>query len=159
MDGLDGPLHQAFRDFDRYIEELDNIHKQFKNRSDKPISPSGENGKAKPARAENPQQQIADDVRRSIERGIAFSSARLFEIAGKAYGGTMAQGAYTVKDAYDGMELAVNQYLMRSDLVRQGNGNAAKKKLSKKVLAVIGAAAFAGAILAVILIARTPMPL
>ena len=38
-------------------------------------------------------------------------------------------------------------------------GKAAKKKLSKKVLAVIGAAAFAGAILAVILIARTPMPL
>lgn len=128
MDGLDGPLHQAFRDFDRYIEELDNIHKQFKNRSDKPISPSVENGKAKPARAENPQQQIADDVRRSIERGIAFSSARLFEIADKAYGGTMAQGAYTVKDAYDGMELAVNQYLMRSDLVRQGNGNAANAK-------------------------------
>ena len=36
---------------------------------------------------------------------------------------------------------------------------AAKKKLSKKVLAAIGAAAFVGAILAVILIARTPMPL
>ena len=36
---------------------------------------------------------------------------------------------------------------------------AAKKKLSKKVLAFIGAAAFVGAILAIILIARTPMPL
>ena len=36
---------------------------------------------------------------------------------------------------------------------------AAKKKFDKKVLAVIGAAAFVGAILAVILIARTPMPL
>ena len=36
---------------------------------------------------------------------------------------------------------------------------AAKRKCSKKVLAVIGAAAFVGAILAVILIARTPMPL
>ena len=36
---------------------------------------------------------------------------------------------------------------------------AAKKKLSIKVLAAIGAAAFVGAILAVILIARTPMPL
>ena len=36
---------------------------------------------------------------------------------------------------------------------------AAKKNLSKKVLAAIGAAAFVGAILAVILIARTPMPL
>ena len=36
---------------------------------------------------------------------------------------------------------------------------AAKKKLSKKVLAVIGAAAFVGAIMAIILIARTPTPL
>ena len=36
---------------------------------------------------------------------------------------------------------------------------AAKKKLSIRVLAVIGAAAFVGAILAIILIARTPMPL
>ena len=38
-------------------------------------------------------------------------------------------------------------------------GKASKKKPGKKVLAVIGAAAFVGAILAVILIARTPMPL
>lgn len=38
-------------------------------------------------------------------------------------------------------------------------GLAAKKKLGKTVLAIIGAAAFAGAILAVILIARIPMPL
>lgn len=38
-------------------------------------------------------------------------------------------------------------------------GLAAKKKVGKTVLALIGAAAFAGAILAVILIARIPMPL
>jgi len=38
-------------------------------------------------------------------------------------------------------------------------GKAAKKKLDKKVLAVVGAVAFVGAILAVILIARAPMPL
>ena len=83
-------------------------------------------------RAENPQQQIADDVRRSIEKGIAFNSARLFEIADKAYGGTQAQGAYTVKDAYDGMELAVNQHLMSADFVKAGNGDlaSAKKTLS-----------------------------
>ena len=36
---------------------------------------------------------------------------------------------------------------------------AAKKQFNKKVLAVIGAAAFVGAILAIILVARTPMPL
>ena len=36
---------------------------------------------------------------------------------------------------------------------------AARKKLSIRVLAIIGATAFVGAILAVILIAQTPMPL
>ena len=36
---------------------------------------------------------------------------------------------------------------------------AMKKKISKTVIVVIGAAAFVGAVLAVILIARTPMPL
>ena len=36
---------------------------------------------------------------------------------------------------------------------------AAKKKLSRTALAIIGAAVFVGAILAVILITRTPMPL
>ena len=38
-------------------------------------------------------------------------------------------------------------------------GKATKKKISKTVIAVIGAAAFVGAVLAVIQIARTPMPL
>ena len=38
-------------------------------------------------------------------------------------------------------------------------GKAMKKKISKTVIAVIGTAAFVGAVLAVILIARTPMPL
>ena len=38
-------------------------------------------------------------------------------------------------------------------------GKAAKKNLGKKPLAVIGVAAFVSAILAIILIARTPMPL
>lgn len=43
--------------------------------------------------------------------------------------------------------------LCRTDL--QSNEEAAQQKM----LAVVGAAAFAGAILAVLLIARTPMPL
>lgn len=36
---------------------------------------------------------------------------------------------------------------------------AVKKKLSKKTAAIIGAASFAGAVLTIIVIARTPMPL
>ena len=47
----------------------------------------------------------------------------------------MAEGTYTVKDAYDGMELAVNQYLMQSEVVKNGNGDAkaAKATLDKMV--------------------------
>ena len=48
--------------------------------------------------------------------------------------------------------------VMGDDRYRHGC-KAAKKKLSRKVIAVVAAAAFAGAVLAVILIARTPMPL
>lgn len=73
----------------------------------------------------SPQQQIADKVRCYLDKGTQFSPARLFEIADKAYGGTMAEGAYTVKDAYDGMELAVNQYLM-SGPAKSANGSAAQ---------------------------------
>ena len=72
----------------------------------------------------NPQDKIAKDVIKYIEKGKDFSSARLFEIADKAYGGTMAEGAYTVKDAYDGMELAVNRYLMNAEFVKNANGDA-----------------------------------
>lgn len=72
-----------------------------------------------------PQQQISDTVKKYLEKGTEFNSARLFEIADKAYGGTMAQGKYSVKDAYDGMELAVNQYLMNNRSIQDtANGSA-----------------------------------
>lgn len=73
--------------------------------------------------ASAPQQQISDGVKKYLEKGTQFSPTRLFEIADKAYGGTMAQGTYTVKDAYDGMELAVNQHLM-SVIAKDANGDA-----------------------------------
>jgi len=36
----------------------------------------------------------------------------LFKVAEKTYGGTQAEGKFTPKDAYDAMELGVNQYLL-----------------------------------------------
>lgn len=66
-----------------------------------------QNGKA-------PSSEIADQLLPYLKKGTAFSPAKLFEIANKAYGGTMAEGAYTVKDAYDAMELAVNRYLEKA---------------------------------------------
>ena len=121
LDGLNKYLDKAFYDFNAYATELKSIHDRFRE------------AQAKATVAQIPQQKIADEVRKLIEDGIAFTNTRLFEIANKAYGGTMAQGAYTVKDAYDGMELAVNQYLLQSDIVKEGNGDAetAKKTLAK----------------------------
>ena len=43
--------------------------------------------------------------------------------------------------------------------LRHADLQGSEEEVQQKVLAVIGAAAFVGAILAIILIARTPMPL
>lgn len=79
-------------------------------------------------KAGTPQAQIADAVKAMIADGKSFSTGWLFDVANKAYGGTMAEGKYTVKDAYDGMELAINKYLMDADFVKKGNGSLADAK-------------------------------
>ena len=82
----------------------------------------------------NPQAEISDNVLKLVESGKPLSSADLFRIADSAYGGTMAEGKYTVKDAYDGMELAVNRYLMNARFVTEsanGDIEAAKRTLKK----------------------------
>ena len=67
----------------------------------------------KQAAATNPQDALATTIAdKLIKKGTAFNSSLLFELADKAYGGTMADGTYTVKDAYDAMELAVNKTLL-----------------------------------------------
>ena len=67
-------------------------------------------------------QKLAETLRPLLQKGTAFNSAFLFEQADKAFGGTQAQGVYTPKDAYDAMELAVNEYLL--DFARDFNGDA-----------------------------------
>jgi len=76
---------------------------------------------AESAPAVSPQLAIADKVSGMIKAGKDFSSGWLFDVADKAYGGTQAEGTYTVKDAYDGMELGINKYLMSADFIKNGN--------------------------------------
>lgn len=66
-------------------------------------------------------QKLAETLRPLLQKGTAFNSTFLFEQADKAFGGTQAQGVYTPKDAYDAMELAVNEYLL--DFARDFNGD------------------------------------
>lgn len=84
--------------------------------------------------ANNPQRAIAEVLLKYIKGKQDFSAARLFEIADKHYGGSMAAGTYTVKDAYDAMELAVNLYLVDAAFVKKGNGNAASARVTLKRL-------------------------
>jgi len=60
---------------------------------------------------EKPPRTIADWVSMKLQNGEAFDSKELFNKADEAYGGTQAEGKYSVKDAYDSLELGVNFYL------------------------------------------------
>jgi hypothetical protein len=77
----------------------------------------------KPVANSNPQSSIADRVAAKVASGQSFTANWLFDVANNAYGGTMADGTYSVKDAYDGMELGINKYLMNADFVKAGNGS------------------------------------
>src|SRR5690606_31845038 len=54
---------------------------------------------------------IATFVQDKLARGEPFPANELFASAEDAYGGTLAEGAYTPKDAYDAMELGINRLL------------------------------------------------
>jgi len=64
---------------------------------------------------ETPTTVIAEYVKFKLESGEKFTSAELYAEATKAYGDTMANNAFTPKDAYDAMELGVNQYILDSN--------------------------------------------
>lgn len=87
-----------------------------------------------PSKATKPHEALAESIRRELEEGNTITSQQLQELAEKAFGGTRGSGAYDIKTAYDAMELAVNQYLMDSDFVKQGNGDAAAAVRTEKGL-------------------------
>ena len=68
-----------------------------------------------------PLTQIADFVKSKLETNEKFTSTELFAEATKAYGDTMANNAFTPKDAYDAMELGVNQYMLFMDNISAEN--------------------------------------
>lgn len=97
-------------------------------KASEPKQPEVTNENTTVAKTGTPQAQIAESVKAMLESGKDFTVDWLYKEANKAFGGTMAEGAYTVKDAYDGMELAINKYLMDADFVKNGNGSLADAK-------------------------------
>lgn len=58
-----------------------------------------------------PHETIAKRIAALLSTGAPVTARYLFEQADAAFGGTRAQGRYSVKDAYDALELGVNLYL------------------------------------------------
>ncbi|MEM1042919.1 MAG: class I SAM-dependent methyltransferase [Bacteroidota bacterium] len=59
---------------------------------------------------------LARSVGRSVAAGTPLSSAELFALAADAFGGTLAEGAFSPRDAYDAAELGLHLHLLRLDL-------------------------------------------
>lgn len=71
------------------------------------------------ANADSPSMQVAAYFLDRFRAGVYPNKKVLEEKCAKAFGGTLAEGAYTPKDAYDALELAVNLYL--KELARDFN--------------------------------------
>lgn len=68
---------------------------------------------------DSPSMQVASYFLDRFRAGVYPNKKVLEEKCAKAFGGTLAEGAYTPKDAYDALELAVNLYL--KELARDFN--------------------------------------
>ena len=52
------------------------------------------------------------ELEERIEDGEPFDNPKLTRTAERVFGGSRAQGRYTPRDAYDAVEIAVNNYLL-----------------------------------------------
>ena len=81
-------------------EEITEKENMLKNESDNAIIKS------------SGTKTIAKFVAARLAHGKKVSAAELTKVANVAFGGTMADNAYSIKDAYDAMELGVNQHIL-----------------------------------------------
>jgi predicted RNA methylase len=57
---------------------------------------------------------LARDVQGAVADGAALSSSDLFTLAADVFGGTLAEGAFSPRDAYDAAELGLHLHLLRT---------------------------------------------
>ena len=57
---------------------------------------------------------LAQEVERAVAASRALTALDLFAFAADAFGGTLAQGAFTPRDAYDAAELGLHLHLLRT---------------------------------------------
>ncbi|MCG7853695.1 MAG: strawberry notch family protein, partial [Methanosarcinaceae archaeon] len=62
----------------------------------------------------SPSDQVAEWIFNKLYQAETITWRELFAEADKAYGGTQAQGIYSVKDAYDAMEIGINRMISKN---------------------------------------------
>jgi hypothetical protein len=85
---------------------------------------------------QTPSSQIANKVKESLSSGKKIRSNRLFKWANEAFGGKQSEGTYTPKDAYDALELGINQYLADNFKFKSDNPTEQIKEL-EGILAMV----------------------
>ncbi len=65
-----------------------------------------------------------------LDLPAALTARELFDVADKAFGGTLAAGHYTAKDAYDAMEAGIHRALLDMRLTPDGSAIVAARKLA-----------------------------
>ncbi|HSS21190.1 MAG TPA: strawberry notch family protein [Pyrinomonadaceae bacterium] len=58
--------------------------------------------------------ELVTELEERIEDGEPFDNPKLTRTAERVFGGSRAQGRYTPRDAYDAVEIAVNNYLLEN---------------------------------------------
>ena len=58
--------------------------------------------------------ELIVELEERIEDGEPFDNPKLTRTADRVFGGTRAEGRYTSRDAYDAVEIAVNNYLLET---------------------------------------------
>lgn len=82
-----------------------------------------------------PSDEIADWIADKLDKAETITWRDLFNQADKSFGGTQAEGVYSVKDAYDAMEIGINKLVSRySNVFNPAEPSLAKAKIAVRVL-------------------------
>ena len=78
-----------------------------------PTRPANSRDEAGRAAPELPAVRLARKIQTRLARGEQTRAGELFTLAAEAFGGTLAEGAFSPRDAYDAAELGLHLCLLR----------------------------------------------
>ena len=77
--------------------------------------------------------ELITELEERIEDGEPFDNPKLTRTAERVFGGSRAQGKYTPRDAYDAVEIAVNNHLLEKHAARANADGRAAIRLTYQV--------------------------